>query len=92
MVTALTAQGMCLFVVFMLRPEMLRKRGALPTVPAVTVQGEAGTEDATTAFKNIKLYHWFAGFPDLVPLFLKSFISIFKINEFFHYVTFLELG
>ena len=47
--TALTTQGisiMCLFIVFMWSPQLVRKREG-PIVAAVTVQGGAGFKDAT---------------------------------------------
>ena len=52
--TALTDQEMSvmgLFVVYMWSQELVRKRGALHMVAAVTVQGGAGYKDAKTTMK-----------------------------------------
>ena len=61
----LTAQGMslmCLFVLLILRPELVRRSGALPMVAAVTAQGGAGFKDAATTIRIRNLITSLYGF------------------------------
>ena len=57
-VRTLTAQGVtmvCFFVVFRWSPKLLKMRRGPPMVANMTVQGMAGTRDATTTMKIVKL-------------------------------------
>ena len=70
--TALTTQEItivCLFVVFIYSPTLVRKWGALPVVAAVTVQGGAEFNDPSKTMTIEKLHPQFIWIHYVIPLF-----------------------